>query len=539
MAVWGRIMTAVQAGYSAFLSYNKEALAPLTAEQWDDYTARLFRYDLLSHYYHNTIYTTLEKYRATHLSQTNHGLYKRIRPIRNPYKRGVNSYPANVYGGQIDMVSLKTGAIPIVCQNNEERITRALLRLFEWSNLQAEKSGYVRRGAMLGDSPIGIVDERDKRKVRLEFIHPGKFKDVQFDAVRNVKSCIISYWKQDEQARAYLYELHIKKQENGLILFETFKDGKEHPFFPDASGTPVSKWEEDYGFVPIRFAMHMTGDAQFGMSIGHGILGKIDELNAAVSATHDQIGKIINPVWKAKNVNVPDAGLSLMDDKGDVPIVNVGEGDLEALVTQLQIADALAAIDAQYDEIKLDMPELSLADIREHGNLTKPGIDAGWQDAIGLIEEAMGNYDASLVAACKMAITIGGINGYRDFEGFNANSYDNGDMDFNIKSRSVIGDTLSKSETIQFMIAASATPAYGAVLKEIGKSDAEIEEAVLDAAEITLAQQANSMTSQLSSIGASLRQPPVNQPQPPQPVAPNGQSMPMQPNGNGANSNGR
>lgn len=469
-------MSAVKAGYSAWVNYNLESLAPLTPEQWDNYNARLFRYDLLSHYYHNTVYTTLEKYRATHLKLSNHGLYKRIRPIRNPYRRGVNSYPAHVYGGQIDMVSLKTGAIPFVFQNNEERLTRAILRLFEWSNMQQEKSIYVRRGAKLGDSAMKIVDDRKAGKVWIEFLHPGKFKEVEFDGRRNVKSCTIAYWKLDALGKRFWYEEKISQQDGDLIHFETFRNEKRFAFFEDASGKLVDQWDEPYGFVPVRFAMHMTDDATFGMSMGHGVLAKIDELNAAASAIHDQIGKIINPIWKAKGVEVPKEGLQINDDKGGVPIVNVGTGDLEALTTQLQIADALAAIADQQEEIEADMPELGLAKIREHGNLTKPGIDAGWQDAIGLIEEAMGNYDASLVAATKMAITIGGIGGYRDFEGFNPQSYDNGEMDFNIKPRSVIGDTLSKSEKIDKIIAAPPEK-LSLVMREIGYSDQEIEQA--------------------------------------------------------------
>jgi hypothetical protein len=126
---------------------------------------------------------------------------------------------------------------------------------------------------------------------------------------------------------------------------------------------------------------------------------------------------------------------------------------------------------------------LALQRVREQGgNFTAPGIRATFSDAIGRITDARGNYDHALVRALQMGMTMGGMGGYPGLEAFNRNSYDDGDLDFYIKDRPVIADSLGLSERLtQLASVANMPPALQAVaLKEMDYSDKVIEEVVAD-----------------------------------------------------------
>ena len=59
-----------------------------------------------------------------------------------------------------------------------------------------------------------------------------------------------------------------------------------------------------------------------------------------------------------------------------------------------------------------------------------------YQDVIDKVMEARGNYDAALVRAQQMALSIGGLRGY--FEGFRLESYEAGDEEHRIGDRPVL-----------------------------------------------------------------------------------------------------
>jgi len=462
MGVYDRILTAVRAGVKAYQGYNEDALAPLTQAQWDDYSSRLFRYNLGDLYYFNVVFTRLEKYAAIHRQLSNHGLYKQTRAIYNPIGRLCDMYPAKIYGGQLDMANLTAGAIPIV--GAHEQIRDAIRQLWRWSNWQTGKSLFVNYGARLGDVAIKIVDERDKKKVRMELLHPGIFQDVKFDAVGNVKSCIIAYQKSESNStKSYTYEEHIDG-----AWFKTFKDGKPYAFYNDASGNPVSEWANEYGFVPVAMSKHRDVGMNWGMSAGQKILGKVDELSSLASRVHDQIAKVVNPVWAFSGVS-GSTTLEMNDEKSVLPILKLPAGaTAEPLVFPLDIMSALEAIREQLHEIERDTPELALHRLREGGNLTAPGVRAGYSDAIDLIGEAAGGYDATMVRAHMMGITIGGIGRYPGFEPFNANSYQSGNLEHNIGPRAVIDDSLSEHEKIQALLQLQDNPYADLILSEMG-----------------------------------------------------------------------
>src|SRR5690606_27082074 len=127
---------------------------------WDADEARLWREYFMRHCYDNTLYSRQNRY-ATRMRKQEQ-LYKLIRPLKNPTKRLVELYVAKTYGGQIDFETGRQGAIPFM---GDDALVQACLQALRWSNWQTKKSLYPRYGAMLGNTAIRVVDNREKQKV--------------------------------------------------------------------------------------------------------------------------------------------------------------------------------------------------------------------------------------------------------------------------------------------------------------------------------------------------------------------------------------
>jgi hypothetical protein len=215
----------------------------------------------------------------------------------------------------------------------------------------------------------------------------------------------------------------------------------------------------------------------------HNVLPKIDDVSDLASALNDYLRRAMNPRWAAIGVDEPkkDANgeskvntkVSKRDDESII-YVPKPDGKFQSLVHPVDVAAALANIEAQMKEIKEDLPQLALADIRASGNLTAPGVEAGYSEAIDLITESNGNLDDCLIRAVQMGVSIGALRRYKGFTAFDIGSYDRGDLAFYIKEREVIEDKLSALEKQQAW-QASGAPAQK-LWELLGATEDEIQE---------------------------------------------------------------
>lgn len=475
------IRTGFAAGYQAF---NAENFIPLEEFGYDDYKVRLARYWQFRLYADNTVFSVIQKYAEQ--QKTARKLYRHIRSIYNPVARLIDLEVAKVYGGNIDYAGeLSGGAIPIVGATPE--LLAAIAQLFTWSNMGAMKNRLVRDGATYGDSAVKVIDDRPRGKVRLEVLDPRKIADVKVDAVDNVKAIRIEYLRYDEATKKdYLYTEVIDQES-----FRTFKDGQPFAYYADANGMLVDAWDNEYGFVPVRLVRHKdAGDTTFGTTSFNTSLSKIDEMNDLASNIHDAIRKNINPLWGvAGNFTLQQNGTtttkitSPAEKKDEQPFIRFPEGStITPLIFPLDIPGAIATLDKLIKEVEADMPQLAIQRIRESGGtMSGVAIKNSYSDASDRIIETQGNYDAGLIAAVQMAVTVGGYNRYRGFEAFDLSSYDAGELDFTIKQRDVFADELSKSEKINLTLQAADSPALTVVMRELGYNVEDIQE-VQDAA---------------------------------------------------------
>jgi len=447
----------------AFLTtFTDRALIASERYDWDSTEYRLLRYALAEGYYASTVYSEIERYSAR--LKVDHKLYKHIRAVYNPVQRLTEFYVARIYGGALDFETQEQGAVPLLMASDV--LKQAIKQTWLWSNWRAAKSVYVRTGALKGDVFLWVADEPERQKVRLEVLDPAKLRDWDEDGVGNIVSASIEYTREDKlangQTERYVYRMDVDKER-----FATYKDGKPFAYVSDAAGQPLPVWPNEYGFVPLVQTKHRDLGLCAGASAYYGVTPKIDETNDAASILNDAVRKAVNIVYYGAGVQssaqlVPssagskDAGQGLRDE---VPILyGPKDSALTPLTPQLDISAAGANVDRLLGELERDLPELSLHRLREGGNVTAPGVRAAYGDAIDRAKEAMGNYDDGYIRAQKMAVSIGGFRGYDGFQGFDLDSYDRGDLEFYVKERDVVGDSLSKNERIQAFVSAGSAP---------------------------------------------------------------------------------
>lgn len=452
MAFLGRVMSAIRAGWQ---TYRDSAMIPIEALDWDAYEHRMMRYWMSDLYYNNAAYDSLRGLAAAAARRkVDKNLYKHIRGVYNPANRLVESYPAKIYGGTLDMTALEKGAIPIITPDeiDSEGMRNALRQLWLWSNWRNQKSLYVRNGAKFGDSFIKVVDEPERRKVRLEVLHPGKVKDIDCDSVGNITAITIQYEASDEQVSSLTGYITDKSYIYTEIID---KDGWSVYYDRDL----VGEWDNPYGFVPVVHVQHRDEGLQFGANVYQAALSKIDEINDAASLLNDQIRKNVNVLWAFLGVSNKAEIKAETDERDKFPALYLPGENAQApvpMVAPLNIADAGANLDRMLLELERDMPELALHRLRETGTQTAPGIRASYNDAIDKFVEAQGNYDDGLIRAHQMAISIGALRGYDGFEAFSADSYDRGELVHYIASRPIIEDQLTLQERIGYLLQSGA-----------------------------------------------------------------------------------
>lgn len=466
-------------------SYNLTGLLPQHWLDWDDYSYRLGRYEVLNGYYLNLAYHAITTY-SEQLKSVNR-LYKHVRGVYNPAARAVETYVSKVYGGQLDTQDGNSGAIPIVTDN--EALMQAIIRLWRASQWGQKKSLYVRNGASFGDTVLNIVDDIETSNVYIEPVDPRKVKSITTDSTGKLTEIVYEYLIiRDGNQVTYRQEINEER-------YATYIDDELTPMHTSGRGEQVAEWSNEYGFVPAVHVAHRDVGMVFGGNCWSQVMHKVDELNDLASIQNDAARRQAEmPLFgfglQTNNIDIGSDRSNEQYNTRDNPqkdtasIVNFQskDGRLEAIAPVLDLASSMGLINEILAEIERDLPELSLHRLRDGGNLTAPGVRASYDDAIARIQEARGNYDAGLIEAQKMAIAIGGMRGYEGYEGFNLMSYERGDLEHYIDNRPVINDTLSLNEQITLTLQAMSQNAPASVYGKMGWGKDDIKE-ILEAQE--------------------------------------------------------
>lgn len=493
---WGSLMNSIQAGVSAF---RKEYLSAnlIDPEDFSDYEARAFRYEFYWAFYENTVYEELiHKWAQTF--KTREGLYKYIRGIYNPAARICNFERDHIWAGRLDIQDGKAtanGALPIETDNDNLR--GAIATLWKASNWQAQKDLTTLWGTTYGDVAIMVVDDVFRQKVSLRIVNPGNLIEVERDFNGNVKAYTFEEARlsgDEDEADQTVYYKEVVTRDGDNVNYRTFRDGQPFAWQNDSEGNPVSEWSEPYGFIPLVVIPHIDVGLDWGYSELHTGRVKFAEVDDIASKLDDQIRKIVDAKWLASGVDDPNRKQGTLQMNTGTPtedrpypgreeehiLYGPPGSTMEPLVAPLPISQTGDEISRMNDALGDDYPELMLIKMTTRGQLSGVALDIAREPIRDKVVERRGRYDDFLVRIQQMAIAIGGWRGYDGYEGFNLDSYKNGDLDHSIGERPIFKSTMLQDIELSLALwsAAEKAGAAGAglevFLKEIGWDDKRI-----------------------------------------------------------------
>lgn len=419
---------------------------------FNSYTERIKRYRYGWAYYEGQQYNRMNE--LMNKRMVDRALYKYIQDIYNPTSRLANFYKGVIWRGSVDPNAAEEGAIPIEIGygTNDEATRKVISHIFKISNINKTKNIHVLHGTTMGDAAFYIRDDAEHEQVRMEIIHPSTLEKIEVDNRGFVKSYVIRDIRIDNAGMPAVYREVCEHGENDEIIFSTYRDTTPYAWLgnEDETGALRYTWSIPYGFVPLVLTQHITEGNIWGKSAIWNSMGKIDAIDDEASMLHDQIRKTIDPALLA-NFKMGDADTvfgepTATTDKpkpgretAKVIYVDMENPKMDPIVTDLRIADISANIKQMLDNLENELPELR-RDI--YSNVATDTVLAARADVESKVIEARINYDASMVSALQMCISIGGMHRYPGYEGFNENSYKEGKMNFAIAYR----DVFPKSE---------------------------------------------------------------------------------------------
>jgi len=447
---------------------------------YESFAARQMRYQILWSMFENTAYEEVHSW-VTRM-KTLFGMYKNIRSLYSPAYRLGSFYSAHLWGGPLSLTAEAEGAIPIETDHDNLRV--ALAALWKATNFGTAKDIFTLRGCIEGDLILRVHDDVEKGRVYLERLDPSTVTKLILDSRSNVKAYTVEEKRShpDKPTQTVTYRLEVTR-DGANVVYQTFLNNNPYSW----NGQPEI-WEEAYTFIPLVLIKHIDVGLDWGWSELHAVRSKVREINDLASMVSDQIRKTVNPVWlmpgKPQNIVLtgasPTTGRPMPSREEIKTIWNWPEGSRpEPMIAPLNLADALKHIDSLLEEVEREYPELQ-TDIWASGATSGRALRVARQRVEAKVHQRRAGYDAGLVKLQMMALSIGGMRGYKGYDGLTLDSYEKGDLDHSIADRPVFAvDPMDKVEVSQVFWTAAKTAVdagadLGGYLKEEGWSDEQI-----------------------------------------------------------------
>ena len=439
----------------------------------------LYWYEMLEEYYlNNGLYD--EVTRALH---ENAIWTPGMKPLRNPAHRAVEFYVAKLWPGPLER------ALPIL-NNKNDQVRKAILQVWSWSNLAAQKQVMARWFSNFGDLFIKVAEKSEGGTVTRVYHDPIKPKyvtELELD-----ERGFITYIRIDVPNEDETWTEVWSKTRGGYRLW---KHNRTIDTPVDQLGTPANQKTFDelgFDFIPIVHAKFQDIGEPRGVGCFVHVLDKIDEANRQATRLHEILFRYNKPTM-AVSANAMDAsgkplpppvihgrdGSSSASGavvQGDDDLYSLpGVSKLDQMVPNLQYDAALNILNAQMDEISRDLPEVMYYDLKDKADLSGVALQRLLGSAIDRVLEARGNAEAAMVRADQMALTIAGVHsleGFRDL-----GSFENGDFIHTFAEREVIPlSAKERADAVKAEIDAGLPLQLS--LKRHGYTEQEIQEVV-------------------------------------------------------------
>lgn len=440
------------------------------------------------------VYRMLEQYYANEqysvLFTGSDSAYTGNRAIYNPTNRVVGFYAGRVYSDawSDDGLPQSDGSPSTVpfAADVDEAVRMAAMQALTWSNWNRTRYRYVRTGAIFGDVGLKPHLDIERRKAYVQIIDPEYVTDIRFNETGDVIEYRIDIPTTDSDAQRTRY-VHGERWTKDS--FTTYRDDRE----VGIDGMPATQ-ANPLGFVPFVWVNHRDIGGTHGAPAIDTVIPKIDELNAIVTASHDYIDKLSKqPIGIASDKSWGKDGVMVVDSDPDGTGrrrsgVLKGPADMRAfaLLQDIGLGPAMQYVQELIGEIEKDLPETVVDEqLRSMQQVTGPGASRMMADVQNRLFEAEGNYDAGLIDACQMCVSMGAFaarsglwgptsqmtEGQKLFLPFDLNSYDRGEMRIEFLQRPLIPETATERIAEALMREQLKTPTG---LSESGYSDDEI-----------------------------------------------------------------
>lgn len=379
--------------------------------------------------------------------------HEAMQPLRNPANRVVEFYAAKLCPG-----AKLADALPII--DTTRGVERAIEQVWTWSNWASQKQVASRWSAIYGDLFVKVVGKTDpgtEPKVHYQLLEPETATQIDAD-VRG----FLTYLRldvpqvrreQDGTEKSFTLTEVWDKKADRMRLWEHDKGaGAELKNL----GAPAEDHSilSDFGidFIPVVHTRFKDiGDLRGSGAFLHAV-DKINEANRMATRLHQMLFRHNSVTWALQanmmtGDNRPLPPPRVGSENGAAAsdgVVTVGDermyrlpgmSTIVPLVPQLQYEAALNILKDMMLELEHDLPELAYYRLRDLGaDLSGRAVRLLLSDAVDRAVEARGNFEAGLVRANQMALTIG-----NKIKAFSVDgTFEKGDFDHSFKDRPII-----------------------------------------------------------------------------------------------------
>ncbi len=417
------------------------------------------------------------------------------KPLKNPVFRIVEFHATHMWPGTLPE------AMPLA---GKFKYQKELEQIWEWSNWSQQKQVAARKFTNLGDMFLKVSTRTDITgidadgapvigisRVYLQMIEPSTVSEFTKDERGFFQSIRIDVPIQNEKGNdAWHTEIWDKYSVRTYVhdKAKTTPEPELAKFL--VAAIPLEEIAPGMNFVPFVHAKFMDTGEERGCPPMHASLGKIDELNRQATRLAQLMFRHNKALWAAvanqNGGNNKIAAPSFADENGVVPqwedgdiLEMPGSSDIKSLSPSIDWQAAAELVASMANEIRQDCPELIYYDLQTQSNVAYETLIKWLAAAIDRASEARSNAETALIAAQKMALTIGAAGGLFEIpEG----AYEKGDLNHAFEDRPILAETMADSATTM-KLWKDAGLSTASALRLVGFSESEIIEIIKEGEE--------------------------------------------------------
>lgn len=326
---------------------------------------------------------------------------KNVKAIFNPLHRAV---------------SIDCGIIPNGWKLNEnitDDESKSFHQVLEWSDWKTQGVLYVHYGAKFGCVGLKLIDDRVNKIARIEIVDPTMFMLVMDNWTRKPKMSIYVSRVDEGEFAEVIDEKTYKTFLNGMPYKMNVVNVNGQEEF-------VAEYENSLGFIPYIQVKHIEDGSEYGECTYQNAIEQLLETNDLATQLTDIIRKHSDPKYKMTGIKKDDQNY---DENGKIKPIAISkdnvtllpEGvDLQAMYSDIQIADVNGVIDSIYKAVKSSIAELAFDELRGQSQISTSTVELQLIEFILKVNRCRPNYDAGIVHMMRMVGQIASDMGLND-----------------------------------------------------------------------------------------------------------------------------